>query len=471
MEVAEASTATKYVVDMDKERSIVNRVIKRAITSYHSKLNQKDLERIQKNTPLEIIEHPIKENEDYKILKQPTEYYFNRNRGIVEVSDQYLERLKTDLKVKEFSPASNHGLLQRLELNESTEPHIDAYPSQTSEEAEERRIVDDTEVAFVMMNNNPDAYFQYGSSNAHQQQVPVKKGTMVKFAGNVPHNTVIHSGVVQLLGPFDILGLNGVGVAAEVLPEDTQDNLLGRKLAPGLIYMPDPFQTNQCGCPELTEIGIWEDIDTFAREANTNIFSFQADECECEKIVLSEECMGVGETAHDDQEVCRGAVVHVRKMKPTTTDYATVVDNGTSVLDPGTQPVTTPGDREGIRHLTERDVTEPMYLLTQSQLDNLIANVIKDTEESGTIRFVDGTGTGGIDFGDLGDIREVELGDPRDAEIRNPTLGDPRDNDLGDLDLSNPKLGDPRDIEFESTMILKPVDGGDRKRRNLRAAN
>jgi hypothetical protein len=53
------------------------------------------------------------------------------------------------------------------------------------------------EVAFIFLNDNPDAEFVHG-----EIKVPVVAGSLVTFMGNVKHNTVVRSGNVRLAGPF-----------------------------------------------------------------------------------------------------------------------------------------------------------------------------------------------------------------------------------------------------------------------------
>jgi len=74
---------------------------------------------------------------------------------------------------------------------------------------------------FVFMNDNPDAFFHYGETS-----VPVKKGSLVRFNGLQPHNTVIGSGTVELLGPFEGDWLSAIG-AFEGDTCATDDQCLG----------------------------------------------------------------------------------------------------------------------------------------------------------------------------------------------------------------------------------------------------
>ena len=49
-------------------------------------------------------------------------------------------------------------------------------------------------ISFLILNDNPKAKFVYG-----ENEVPIKKGSLVTFDGNVQHRTIIDQGVVNLL--------------------------------------------------------------------------------------------------------------------------------------------------------------------------------------------------------------------------------------------------------------------------------
>ena len=86
-------------------------------------------------------------------------------------------------------------------IQKTTQPHTDYY---TDAQGIVRPAEKDT--VFVFMNDNPDAYFHYGETS-----VPIKKGSLVRFNGLQPHNTVIGSGTVELLGPFEGDWLSALG--------------------------------------------------------------------------------------------------------------------------------------------------------------------------------------------------------------------------------------------------------------------
>ena len=66
-----------------------------------------------------------------------------------------------------------------------------------------------TSTAFVFMEDNDDAHFTIGSMS-----IPVVKGSLVRFNGAHSHHTIINSGSVEMLGPFEGGWLSAVGWAA-----------------------------------------------------------------------------------------------------------------------------------------------------------------------------------------------------------------------------------------------------------------
>ena len=62
-------------------------------------------------------------------------------------------------------------------------------------------------VSFLILNDNSQAKFLHGDN-----EVPIKKGSLVTFDGNVKHRTIIDQGVVNLLGPWAVDTKFSVGV-------------------------------------------------------------------------------------------------------------------------------------------------------------------------------------------------------------------------------------------------------------------
>jgi len=83
-------------------------------------------------------------------------------------------------------------------LTETSQVHTDHH------EASGQLVGEDTEIGFVILNSNPDAFFKFGET-----EIPIVKNTLVHFKGRYPHNTVINSGEVKLLGPFQIFSAWG----------------------------------------------------------------------------------------------------------------------------------------------------------------------------------------------------------------------------------------------------------------------
>jgi hypothetical protein len=87
-------------------------------------------------------------------------------------------------------PQDDTSVLMRTINTGSTPVHIDRYW-----DTDRTPVLD--EVGFVFLNDNPDATFVYGS-----ERIPAKKGSLVVFNGGVPHNTIVKSGKVNIVGPF-----------------------------------------------------------------------------------------------------------------------------------------------------------------------------------------------------------------------------------------------------------------------------
>lgn len=71
-------------------------------------------------------------------------------------------------------------------------------------------------VAFVALNTNRHARFVHD-----RQEIPIRRGTLVVFPGNVEHQTVVESGEVQLLGPFTLKDLRPVSIRGCFSERDT----------------------------------------------------------------------------------------------------------------------------------------------------------------------------------------------------------------------------------------------------------
>jgi hypothetical protein len=79
-------------------------------------------------------------------------------------------------------------------IDATTDKHVDSY---LVPDGERRLVENDKRVAFVFLNTNPNAHFVHDNVS-----VPVVEGTLVHFNGAVPHQTIVNSGVVRLLGPM-----------------------------------------------------------------------------------------------------------------------------------------------------------------------------------------------------------------------------------------------------------------------------
>lgn len=122
-------------------------------------------------------------------------------------------------------------------------------PAHSDHYLDSKEVVNgNNQVAFIMLNSNHDACFQHGETS-----VPVIEGNLVHFDGKMEHNTVINSGFVHLLGPFEI--------GASLMPGDFAQNTVGG--FNGILGNPNIFSTNVSKCtsriiPKRRDVELYE---------------------------------------------------------------------------------------------------------------------------------------------------------------------------------------------------------------------
>jgi hypothetical protein len=158
--------------------------------------------------------------EEYSLFEMVTEnsrppYHGDQNgrlNGVAHLSSTLVGIIKSNMHVfAPRSPSSNTcemdsgALVGTTVITRTTDPHVDLLPP---EEGKSRvPVLGEFNVVFIPLNSNPDAYFQQGGMS-----VPIVKNSLVQFKGNEPHNTVVKSGVVNMLGPFQVgpFGASGI---------------------------------------------------------------------------------------------------------------------------------------------------------------------------------------------------------------------------------------------------------------------
>jgi hypothetical protein len=138
-----------------------------------------------------------------------------RNKGEAYLSPSFIKALKKnagvlsstfidtrlDARTSEDEEMIGRNV-QTTILTSSSNKHVDHHPNPNGRRG---RPLDDERVAFVLLNTNKDAFFDHGDMS-----IPILEGSLVHFDGGTPHNTVINSGVVLMIGPFLVRGLKSV---------------------------------------------------------------------------------------------------------------------------------------------------------------------------------------------------------------------------------------------------------------------
>ena len=126
------------------------------------------------------------------------------------------------------SPNPHGQFIHTTTIVDTTEPHIDHV-----RDADGTSHPVTTSTAFIVLNNNNNARFSFNGMS-----IPVMRGSLVRFnGGDHKHHTIIESGSVDLLGPFEGESLRRVGIS------DSGDGFI-----PGcnVTLPPVIFETGEC---------------------------------------------------------------------------------------------------------------------------------------------------------------------------------------------------------------------------------
>jgi len=114
-----------------------------------------------------------------------------RTRGIAIADSSLVLAITT--KTLGFG-SFEESFVSTTELHSTSPVHVDYYKEEDMIQPVSKNDV----LCFLFLETNDDAHFNHGETC-----VPVVAGNIVSFDGSTPHNTVIRSGSVSLLGPLN----------------------------------------------------------------------------------------------------------------------------------------------------------------------------------------------------------------------------------------------------------------------------
>lgn len=106
--------------------------------------------------------------------------------------------------------------VQTLYLTESSDRHTDSSLEGPLNPSDPNGSL----TAFYVQESTADAYFDIDDD---EMCIPFVEGNVIYFNGGLPHNSVVKSGAVKLVGPFLLSSLESVGMLATPPPEDSQE--------------------------------------------------------------------------------------------------------------------------------------------------------------------------------------------------------------------------------------------------------
>ena len=111
--------------------------------------------------------------------------------------------------------SSSHDVqkVQTLYLAESSPRHIDVQVNGTA--PVDSQDSDESLVAFYVHEATADSYFQ---TDDDELCIPFVEGSAVYFNGGLPHNSIVKSGAVKLVGPFLLSSLESIGCPVPAPP-------------------------------------------------------------------------------------------------------------------------------------------------------------------------------------------------------------------------------------------------------------
>ena len=141
----------------------------------------------------------------------------DRYRGMSWLGASFLRKMQEFAGVDLASPGvvdtSDDDVFYKMKTThivKSSPWHIDGI------EGSKQQFRESWPVGFYILNDNPDAFFEFDDD---ELCIPIVKGNFVTFNAQKLHHTVITDGFVDLLGPFDLKGAECV-IRGYIIPDD-----------------------------------------------------------------------------------------------------------------------------------------------------------------------------------------------------------------------------------------------------------
>ena len=154
----------------------------------------------------------------YSILVDANEGYQScdpgKTIGLAAIEPAFKIFLKSRAGVNPFSPYENEGtaMVQMTHLTKTSRFHADHLPP--DEKGVRNPVPKGSRVAFLPTETNHDAYFEVNG-----MCLAIEKGRLIEFDGSCPHRTVVNSGSVHLLGPYEVTTMMSVGTPPPSCPD------------------------------------------------------------------------------------------------------------------------------------------------------------------------------------------------------------------------------------------------------------
>ena len=155
-----------------------------------------------------------------------------RSYGSASVYPSFLKKIQKSLLAADNFDDAIIRQVQTVRLTESSQRHTDC----TMDGPNVARVLEknsDEQVGLFFQNTNPDAYFETDDGDLC---IPIVEGTFISFDGSMPHRSVVNSGSIDMIGPFDLSSTElisvwglGFGTNPPPSPPPTMDSKSGKQ--------------------------------------------------------------------------------------------------------------------------------------------------------------------------------------------------------------------------------------------------
>jgi len=142
----------------------------------------------------------------------------DRKVGRAILNPVFVQKIKADAGLNPFvvEADDDHPNVQTTYLSSTSDEHVDCVMEMFKKDKDWRKDQRVITAGFIPLRTNKDAYF-----DIDETCYSIEEGSLVTFNGSSHHKTVINSGTVSLIGPFQLPSMKMIGMLLQA-EQDSQ---------------------------------------------------------------------------------------------------------------------------------------------------------------------------------------------------------------------------------------------------------